>query len=239
MKHPILWISLVFCTQGLLAQTKPAPKPAQKPMPTKPVTTNPMKNGNDSMSYAIGLSLAQFYKQQGIEKFNSALVSKGMSDATKGTPLMNEEQMNMSISNYLQQLKGEKAAANKKVGAEFLAANKSKPGVVTLPSGLQYIVVKEGTGAKPTINDKVKCHYHGTLIDGTIFDSSVERGQPIDFPVNGVIKGWVEALQLMPVGSKWKLFIPSELGYGDNQAGAKIGPGSTLIFDVELIDIVK
>jgi FKBP-type peptidyl-prolyl cis-trans isomerase FklB len=198
-----------------------------------------MKNGNDSMSYAIGLSLAQFYKQQGIEKFNSALVSKGMSDATKGTPLMNEEQMNMSISNYLQQLKGEKAAANKKVGAEFLAANKSKPGVVTLPSGLQYIVVKEGTGAKPTINDKVKCHYHGTLIDGTIFDSSVERGQPIDFPVNGVIKGWVEALQLMPVGSKWKLFIPSELGYGDNQAGAKIGPGSTLIFDVELIDIVK
>jgi FKBP-type peptidyl-prolyl cis-trans isomerase FklB len=152
---------------------------------------------------------------------------------------MNEEQMNMSISNYLQTLKAEKALANKKVGAEFLAANKSKPGVVTLPSGLQYIVVKEGTGAKPTINDKVKCHYHGTLIDGTIFDSSVERGQPIDFPVNGVIKGWVEALQLMPVGSKWKLFIPSELGYGDNQAGAKIGPGSTLIFDVELIDIVK
>jgi FKBP-type peptidyl-prolyl cis-trans isomerase FklB len=239
MKHPILLISVAFCTQGLVAQTKPAPKPTPKPMPTKPVTTNPMKNGNDSMSYAIGLSLAQFYKQQGIEKFNSALVSKGMSDATKGTPLMNEEQMNMSISNYLQTLKAEKALANKKVGAEFLAANKSKPGVVTLPSGLQYIVVKEGTGAKPTINDKVKCHYHGTLIDGTIFDSSVERGQPIDFPVNGVIKGWVEALQLMPVGSKWKLFIPSELGYGDNQAGAKIGPGSTLIFDVELIDIVK
>jgi FKBP-type peptidyl-prolyl cis-trans isomerase FklB len=239
MKHPILLISVAFCTQGLVAQTKPAPKPTPKPMPTKPVTTNPMKNGNDSMSYAIGLSLAQFYKQQGIEKFNSALVSKGMSDATKGTPLMNEEQMNMSISNYLQTLKAEKALANKKVGAEFLAANKSKAGVVTLPSGLQYIVVKEGTGAKPTINDKVKCHYHGTLIDGTIFDSSVERGQPIDFPVNGVIKGWVEALQLMPVGSKWKLFIPSELGYGDNQAGAKIGPGSTLIFDVELIDIVK
>lgn len=191
------------------------------------------------MSYAIGLSLAQFYKQQGIEKFNSTLVTKGITDAVKGTPLLNEEQMNMSISNYLQQMKAEKAAANKQAGAAFLAANKSKPGVVTLPSGLQYQIVKEGTGAKPTINDKVKCHYHGTLIDGTVFDSSVERGQPIDFPVNGVIRGWVEALQLMPVGSKWKLFIPSELGYGDNQAGAKIGPGSTLIFDVELIDIVK
>jgi FKBP-type peptidyl-prolyl cis-trans isomerase FklB len=243
MKQTILFLGLAFFAPALLAQTKPAPKPAPKPT-TKPAASkapvaNPLKNGNDSMSYAIGLSLAQFYKQQGIEKFNSTLVTKGITDAVKGTPLLNEEQMNMSISNYLQQMKAEKAAVNKQAGAAFLAANKTKPGVVTLPSGLQYQIVKEGTGAKPTINDKVKCHYHGTLIDGTIFDSSVERGQPIDFPVNGVIRGWVEALQLMPVGSKWKLFIPSELGYGDNQAGAKIGPGSTLIFDVELIDIVK
>jgi len=145
----------------------------------------------------------------------------------------------MSISEYLQKLKAEKMSKNKVAGEQFLAENKSKPGVVTLPSGLQYIILKEGTGAKPTAADKVKTHYHGTLIDGTVFDSSVERGEPISFPVGGVIKGWTEALQLMPVGSKWKLFIPSELAYGDRQAGPKIGPGSALIFDVELLDIEK
>lgn len=143
----------------------------------------------------------------------------------------------MSISNYLQQMKTEKAAKNKAEGEKFLADNKAKAGIVTLPSGLQYQVIKEGTGAKPTINDKVKTHYHGMLIDGTVFDSSVDRGEPISFPVSGVIKGWTEALQLMPVGSKWRLFIPADLAYGDRQAGAKIGPGSTLIFDVELLDI--
>jgi FKBP-type peptidyl-prolyl cis-trans isomerase FklB len=145
----------------------------------------------------------------------------------------------MSISNYLQQLKGEKAAANKKLGQEFLDQNKTKPGVVTHTSCLQYQIIKEGNGPKPLLTDKVKCHYHGTLIDGTVFDSSVDRGQPIDFPVSGVIKGWTEALQLMPVGSKWKLFLPSDLAYGDNQAGPSIKPGSTLIFDVELLEIVQ
>nr|WP_281384583.1 FKBP-type peptidyl-prolyl cis-trans isomerase [Flavihumibacter stibioxidans] len=199
-----------------------------------------MKNATDSVSYAIGMSLASFYKEQGITNVNPSLVTRALNDAMKGQKtLLTEEQMNMSISNYLQQLKKEKAAAAKKAGEEFLAANKTKPGVVTLPSGLQYLVVTEGTGPKPALTDKVKCHYHGTLIDGTVFDSSVDRGQPIDFPVNGVIRGWVEALQLMPAGSKWKLFIPSDLAYGDNQAGAKIAPGSTLIFDVELIEIVK
>ncbi|ULQ58424.1 FKBP-type peptidyl-prolyl cis-trans isomerase [Flavihumibacter rivuli] len=199
-----------------------------------------MKNATDTVSYAIGMSLANFYKEQGITNINASMVTKALNDAMKGNKLLlTEEQMNMSISNYLQQLKREKAAANRKAGEDFLAANKVKPGVVTLPSGLQYMVVKEGTGPKPTLTDKVKCHYHGTLIDGTVFDSSIDRGQPIDFPVNGVIKGWVEALQLMPVGSKWKLFIPADLAYGDNQAGAKILPGSTLIFDVELIEIVQ
>jgi len=240
-------LSLLFLGMGfsiaLSAQTsKPVTKTVAKPATktaSKPAAPVTLKTSLDSMSYAIGCSIAQFYKQQGISDFNSYLVSKGISDATNQKPLMTEEQINMSITNYLQKIKAEKSAGNKKIGKEFLDANSKKPGVVTLPSGLQYIVVTEGTGPKPTLTDKVKCHYHGTLIDGTIFDSSVQRGQPIDFPVNGVIKGWTEALQLMPVGSKWKLFIPSDLAYGDNQAGPSILPGSTLIFDVELIEIVK
>ena len=228
---------------SLSAQTKKpaantAARPATKTTAKPPVPTS-LKTPLDSMSYAIGCSVAQFYQQQGITNFNASLVSKGISDATNKKALLTEEQINMSITNYLQKIKEEKSAGNKKIGKEFLEQNSKKAGVVTLPSGMQYIVVKEGTGAKPTLTDKVKCHYHGTLIDGKVFDSSVDRGQPIDFPVNGVIKGWTEALQLMPVGSKWKLFIPSDLAYGDNQAGPSILPGSTLIFDVELIEIVK
>ncbi|MBC6493068.1 FKBP-type peptidyl-prolyl cis-trans isomerase [Flavihumibacter stibioxidans] len=228
--------AVISMAQAKKTTAKPVAKPISKPTPPAPL----MKNATDSVSYAIGMSLASFYKEQGITNVNPSLVTRALNDAMKGQKtLLTEEQMNMSISNYLQQLKKEKAAAAKKAGEEFLAANKTKPGVVTLPSGLQYLVVTEGTGPKPALTDKVKCHYHGTLIDGTVFDSSVDRGQPIDFPVNGVIRGWVEALQLMPAGSKWKLFIPSDLAYGDNQAGAKIAPGSTLIFDVELIEIVK
>jgi FKBP-type peptidyl-prolyl cis-trans isomerase FklB len=213
-----------------------------KPTIKKPAaqTAVLLKNSNDSVSYAIGISLASFYKQQGISKVNTSLVTRAMNDAMKGQKtLLTEEQCNMSISNYLQQLKKEKSAVARKAGEEFLAANAKKSGVITLPSGLQYSVVKEGNGPKPAITDTVKCHYHGTLLDGTIFDSSVDRGTPIDFPVNGVIKGWVEALQLMPTGSKWKLFVPADLAYGDNQAGPLITAGSTLIFDVELIDIVN
>jgi FKBP-type peptidyl-prolyl cis-trans isomerase FklB len=131
----------------------------------------------------------------------------------------------------------EEGAANKKEGDAFLAANKSKEGVVTLPSGLQYKILKAGTGPKPTANDTVECNYRGTLINGKEFDSSYKRGQPADFPVGGVIKGWTEALQLMPVGSKWQLFVPADLAYGDRGAGADIGPGETLIFEVELMSI--
>jgi FKBP-type peptidyl-prolyl cis-trans isomerase FklB len=219
-----------------------AKKPASTAAVKKPATPAPpvLKTAKDSMSYAIGMSLANFYKDQGISDINTQLVSRALNDALKNQKtLLTEEQMNMSITNYLQQLKKEKSAAARKAGAEFLAANKTKPGVIELPSGLQYQIIQEGTGPTPGLTDKVKCHYHGTLIDGTVFDSSVDRGQPIDFPVNGVIRGWIEALQLMPVGSKWKLFIPADLAYGDQQAGAKIAPGSTLIFDVELIEIVK
>jgi FKBP-type peptidyl-prolyl cis-trans isomerase FklB len=141
----------------------------------------------------------------------------------------------MSISDRLSQLNKEKSEANLKAGESFLAQNKSRPGVVETPSGLQYEVLTEGAGPKPSANNKVTCHYHGTLIDGTIFDSSVQRGQPATFPLNMVIKGWTEALQLMPTGSKWRLFLPPNLAYGERQTGSYIGPNSTLIFDVELI----
>jgi FKBP-type peptidyl-prolyl cis-trans isomerase FklB len=143
----------------------------------------------------------------------------------------------MGISDKLFQRKNEVAAANLKAGQEFLESNKKRPGVVPLPSGLQYEILVEGTGPKPKATDKVTCHYHGTLIDGTVFDSSVKRGQPATFPLNMVIKGWTEGLQLMAVGSKWRFYIPSDLGYGDRQVSAQIGPNSTLIFDVELLGI--
>ena len=143
----------------------------------------------------------------------------------------------MGISDKLFQMKNEKAQQNLKAGQDFLAANKNKPGVTELPSGLQYEIITEGAGPKPSASNKVTCHYHGTLIDGTVFDSSVKRGQPATFPLNMVIKGWTEGLQLMPRGSKWRFFIPSSLGYGERQVSAQIGPNSTLIFEVELLEI--
>jgi len=217
------------------AQTKKKTVPAKIVQPAAA-----LKSAEDSLSYAIGLSVAGFYKEQGVQNVNANIVARAITDVLKtGKPLMNDQQANSCIINFVQKAKAEKAEPNKKAGEAFLAENKTKPGVVTLPSGLQYIVLKEGTGAKPVATDKVKCHYKGTLIDGTVFDSSIDRGQPIEFAVTGVIPGWTEALQLMAVGSKWKLFIPSNLGYGDQGAGAAIKPGSTLIFEVELLDIVK
>ncbi|MDR3716583.1 MAG: FKBP-type peptidyl-prolyl cis-trans isomerase [Puia sp.] len=206
----------------------------------KPVPAVSLKTTTDSLSYAIGLSVANFYKQQNITNINSALVTKAINDITrKNKPLLTDEQANACISGYIQKTKAAQASVAKKAGEAFLANNKNKPGVVTLPSGLQYLVIKDGDGPKPGLTDKIKCHYHGTLIDGRVFDSSVDRGEPIELTVNGVIPGWTEALQLMSVGSKWKLFIPSNLAYGDQQAGPLIAPGSTLIFDVELLAIEK
>ena len=141
----------------------------------------------------------------------------------------------MSVSERLAQLNKEKSDANLKAGQEFLAQNRLRPGVTETPSGLQYEILTEGNGPKPGATSKVTCHYHGTLVDGTVFDSSVQRGQPATFPLNMVISGWTEALQLMPTGSKWRLFLPPNLAYGDRQTGGHIGPNSTLIFDVELI----
>lgn len=143
----------------------------------------------------------------------------------------------MGIADKLFGLRNDKANENLKAGQEFLAVNREKPGVTELPSGLQYEVMIEGDGVKPNATDKVTCHYHGTLIDGTVFDSSVKRGQPATFPLNAVIKGWTEGLQLMTTGSKWRFFIPAQLGYGDRQVSAQIGPNCTLIFEVELLSV--
>lgn len=143
----------------------------------------------------------------------------------------------MSISDKLFEMKNQKAEANLKAGEKFLEENGKRPGVVVLASGLQYEIITEGTGPKPKATNKVTCHYHGTLIDGTVFDSSVQRGQPATFPLNMVIKGWTEGLQLMTEGSKWRFFIPPHLGYGDRQVSAQIGANSTLIFEVELLGI--
>jgi len=209
-----------------------APKTAAQPVV--------LKTTQDSLSYAIGLSVANFYKQQNITNINTALVTRAIKDVNSNSKLaLDEQQAQTCMMSYMQKAKAEKSAGNKKIGEAFLAANKNKPGIVTLPSGLQYQILKAGTGPKPSATDTVKCHYHGTLIDGRVFDSSVDRGEPIELTVNRVIPGWTEALQLMPVGSKWKLFIPSNLAYGDQQAGPLIAPGSTLIFEVELLDIVK
>ena len=145
----------------------------------------------------------------------------------------------MSISDRLFQRRNEIAAANLKAGNEFLASNREKPGVTELPSGLQYEVIHMGDGPKPVPVSKVTCHYHGTLIDGTVFDSSVKRGVPATFPLNAVIKGWTEGLQLMPAGSKWRFFIPPYLGYGERQVSAQIGPNATLVFDVELLSFTN
>ncbi len=143
----------------------------------------------------------------------------------------------MNIAERLFNTNADKSANNLKTGAEFLAVNSQKAGIVELPSGLQYEILTQGNGPKPTEFNKVTCHYHGTLIDGTVFDSSVQRGQPASFPLNMVIKGWTEGLQLMGVGSKWRFYIPPNLGYGDRQVGPVIGPNSTLIFEVELLGI--
>lgn len=143
----------------------------------------------------------------------------------------------MGIADKLFQMKNEKSSANLKAGQDFLAVNKDKPGVVSLPSGLQYEIITQGSGKKPLASNNVTCHYHGTLIDGSVFDSSVKRGQPATFPLSGVIKGWTEGLQLMAEGSKWRFFIPPQLGYGDRQVGPHIGPNSTLVFEVELLKV--
>lgn len=238
MKKILCAFSLLGCAVYTTnAQTtKPKPKPAGTT--TSSASAPVLKTQLDSVSYAVAMSTALFFKEKGIKQLNTSLIQRACDDVLKkDKTLLTTEQMQQVVMSYMEKLQREQLTATKKTSASFLAANKNKPGVVTLPSGLQYLVIKTGTGAKPAKDDNVKVHYHGTLPDGTIFDSSVDRGEPITLNVSGVIAGWTEALQLMPVGSKWRLFIPSDLGYGDRDAGPVIKGGSALVFDVELLSI--
>lgn len=198
-----------------------------------------LTNELDSMSYIVGMTIGQNLKNDGITELNSDLFVKALNDVMGGKdPLIEKEASTAFIQSYFQKAQKRLADANLEKGKKFLEDNKGKDGVTTLESGMQYIVMKEGTGPKPSSTDQVKTHYHGTLVDGSVFDSSVDRGEPAMFPVNRVIPGWTEALQLMPVGSKWKLFIPSDLAYGERGSPGGIGPNETLIFEVELLEIV-
>ncbi len=190
------------------------------------------------VSYSLGVSIARNLQSQGLKELNINEFTEAVSAIFAGNkPKIEDQEVVDTLNSYFASLQEEKQGSNKEDGIAFLEANKEKEGVITLPSGLQYSVLVNGKGDKPTLSSNVTTHYHGTTIDGNVFDSSVQRGQPASFPVNGVIKGWTEALQLMTVGSKWKLFIPSELAYGDRGAGADIGPYATLIFEVELLSI--
>ncbi|MDX9881358.1 MAG: FKBP-type peptidyl-prolyl cis-trans isomerase [Prolixibacteraceae bacterium] len=190
-------------------------------------------------SYSLGLSIGSNLVQSGIKTFDPQNFVDGLQDVFNGQePKLTANEANRILQEFIEGQQAGEGRANLEAGQKFLAENLKKQDVTETESGLQFTILKTGDGELPTLTDQVKCHYHGTLIDGTVFDSSVQRGQPAVFPVNGVIQGWVEALQMMPVGSKWRLFVPSNLAYGSRGAGGAIGPNSALIFDVELLEII-
>mgnify|MGYP001204767907 FL=1 len=192
----------------------------------------------EKVSYSLGVNVAKSVKNQGLTSIDSEAIAQAFTDVFEGNELkISEQESNLVLQDYFGKLAKEAQSANVEAGQKFLAENAKRNGVTTTATGLQYEVLTEGSGDSPKETDQVTVHYHGTLIDGTVFDSSVERGQPATFPVNGVIPGWVEALQLMKPGAKYKLFIPSNLAYGERGAGGSIGPNATLIFEVELISI--
>jgi len=261
MKKPfsIVFILAVFIAlPAARAQQSPAPPqssaaktqnpPAAQPTPpaAQSQDVSPFKSQSEKISYAIGMSLGRNFRNQSLDVDLPALEQGLKDEMAGGKTLLTDSQLQATLAQLqadvrkkqqekMQQL----AEKNKKDGEEFLTANKAKEGVVVLPSGLQYKILQEGTGPKPTASDNVTCNYRGTLIDGTEFDSSYKRGQPATFGVARVIKGWTEALQLMPTGSKWQLVIPPDLAYGERGNGPTIGPNSTLIFEVELVSIQK
>ncbi|MFC0875577.1 FKBP-type peptidyl-prolyl cis-trans isomerase [Saccharicrinis sp. FJH2] len=193
----------------------------------------------EKLSYALGLSVAGSLLGSGVKEMDFEKFNKGLRDAMEGKmPEISSEEARQVLNDFFESVQNKASEINKKAGDDFLNENAKREEVTVLPSGLQYEVLTDGEGNKPSATDSVKCHYHGTLIDGTVFDSSVQRGAPATFGVNQVIKGWVEALQLMTEGSKWKLFIPSELAYGNQGAGQMIGPDTALVFEVELLEIV-
>ena len=232
------------------AKTQKAPATTAKPgqasgtARAKSATPLTLKTQNDKASYAVGLGLGKSLKRDGVD-VDPAIVSRGLRDALAGgKTLLTDDEVKTTMTAVQADVRKRQEAklqvageTNKQEGEAFLAANKTQEGVVALPSGLQYKILKEGTGPKPAATDSVVCNYRGTLLNNAEFDSSYKRGQPITLPVNGVIKGWTEALQLMPVGSTWQLFVPSELAYGARGAGGAIGPNATLVFEIELLSI--
>jgi len=248
MSYVVAASALLLASAVAQQSAAPQQSSAAKPAAASPAQTSSASDAlpteKDKVSYAIGMNIGKGVHRDGIE-IDPELLLRGLKDGMAGGKmLLTDEQAQAAIQELQGQVMQKREAArkqaeetNKKEGEAFLAANKSKPGVVTLPSGLQYKILKEGTGPKPAATDSVVCNYRGTLINGTEFDSSYKGGKPITFPVNGVIKGWTEAVQLMPVGSKWQLFIPPDLAYGARGAGDAIGPDETLIFEVELVSI--
>jgi FKBP-type peptidyl-prolyl cis-trans isomerase FklB len=241
MKKQFLFIAAIVASLQLMAQTKPTVKTVTKPnLAAKPTTSNSvvMKDARDSASYALGYRIAESLKSQSLQNINMDVFKVGMNALFTSKTIMSDSILDNAIKKYQEKMSLEKMNANRQAGKVYMEANGKKPGVTTTASGLQYEVLVAGTGTdKPKISSKVKCHYEGTTLDGTVFDSSVKRGEPIVFPLNGVIRGWQEGVQLMTVGSKFRFVIPSELAYGERQAGQFITPGSTLIFEVELLGI--
>lgn len=243
-KFILIAAGVSVCSSGF-AQNAASKKP-QKTEVAEPKSNPVPESKVDKLSYAIGVNFARQFQSQKIEINPEMLYSAVKSIVSGANPLMSDEQVMNTLQEFekemQEKMKGEmKKAAQDNIdkGKAWLAENKKKKGVTELPSGLQYEVIKNGSGESPKIDSKVTTHYSGTLIDGTEFDSSIKRGEPATFPVNGVIKGWTEALQLMKPGAKWKLYIPSDLAYGDAGQPPSIGPGETLIFEVELISVQK
>ncbi|HLW54286.1 MAG TPA: FKBP-type peptidyl-prolyl cis-trans isomerase [Candidatus Angelobacter sp.] len=233
----------ILAAQGQPASKAPVPNAPAPKTPAAQPDNSVFKNQKDKVSYAIGLDVGGTLRKQSIEVDPDVFI-KGLKDALAGSkPQMSDEEIRATMTQLQTDMRARQEAklkqageANKKEGDAFLAANKTKEGVVTLPNGLQYKILTPGTGPKPTLSDTVVCNYKGTFINGTEFDSSYKRNEPATFSLGGVIKGWTEALQLMPVGSKWELFIPPDLAYGATGKGP-IGPETTLIFEVELVSI--
>jgi FKBP-type peptidyl-prolyl cis-trans isomerase len=233
-----LSLFFILLATAVMSQAQTKPKTPAKPKPATQQTS--LKTLNDSASYAIGVSVASFYKQQGITNLNRALVAKAINDIFDGKKaLLDDEGCNVAVTKLINNVQEGKSKTTIEAGEAFLAKNKTRPEVKTTASGLQYEVITEGTGTKPLATDSVTVNYKGTLIDGTEFDNSYTRGEPITFPLNRVIPGWTEGVQLMSVGSKYKFYIPYTLGYGIHGAGNAIPGGSVLVFDVELLDVKK
>ena len=231
MKKTLLF---AFLIPGLAMAQKAKPKTT---VAAKPVA-NILKTKTDSLSYALGVYMANNFKSLGIDSLNYNLVTTALQDMLKNRGRkLDDQQVSTCINNKYMEFMSKSASKEIEAGKKFLEENKKRPGVITTASGLQYEIITAGTGPKPTADDQVVAHYRGTLIDGKEFDNSYSRGEPLTIPVGGVIKGWTEALLLMPKGSKWKLYIPYDLGYGERGAGQDIPGGAALIFEIELIDI--